>query len=145
MSYRDHLYGSVAITPPFGHAAVADVLPVRADSLVCWRTEPRTRTVTVDIDGEATEVNATVSFVNGIVPAENNDLRARDLANQLAALARHIPEGREITGRIIRVGEGEPGDVERYRIVTDRGARTVVTDKARLVWPDGTDVGEWWK
>lgn len=85
---------------------------------------------------EVAEGTLTRKSIVAIVPAIEDSYKAYDLGENLrAAVVAVYRAGSECTGEIRREGEDQ-GDVERFRIVDG----SVLAERARLVWPDGTPV-----
>lgn len=133
MGYDSRLTGRIAITPPLRWADVRASRFLKANN----RASSQPSDVVFDIQVEDTD-DGTVQQAIAIVPADQEAFSRYTLDEDLAEIAREvIGLGSYLDGYIVREGE-EQGDVERYHV--EDGAGPVVSEKASLRWPDGTEV-----
>jgi hypothetical protein len=96
--------------------------------------------VTLDLFEDVIDTNdyglVEVKQAYGIIPSSEDGMRGYYFADQLQNLVNQIPADVGLSGYIR--GQGEDGDVSRYRIDENR---KVVHEEAIMTWPDGTDAG----
>jgi hypothetical protein len=128
MGYYSTVEGRIEITPPLSVRAVAGSPYLNSD--FCLKYEVS------ETREEVPEGTLIREQVVAIVPSFEDQMKAYALKDDLKEMVEAVHgEGSECSGELVREGERN-GDVERYRIVD--GA--VVSEKARLVWADGTEV-----
>lgn len=127
MGYYSRLSGEIQIDPPLRWSEIKDsrFLPINADLVYRLTVE-----CGEDDNGERTVVRAVA-----IKPATDQAWKHDDIPALLAEIVAEHPD-RRYAGHLIRIGE-EQGDVERYRVQDGQ----VVSEQARIAWPDGTTVG----
>lgn len=132
MGYNSRVTGRIEIQPPLRWATIrsSDFTPVnRRSESVVYELEDQTLDTN---DGQHTVIRAVA-----VVPAVEDRQSHYGLDDELAQIGREvIAAGSRLHGWLIRSGE-EQGDVQRYTI-GDSGV--VITEAARLSWPDGTAV-----
>jgi hypothetical protein len=132
MGYLSQVTGEVTITPPIPLGRLADSPYAQrpyADTNVVYEIK--------ETEEETDEGTLTRRLVIAIVSRWTDEFKAYHLLEHLTEAVRHVNDaGSACTGEIMRVGEN-PGDVERHEVAFDG---TITTEKARLVWPDGTEV-----
>jgi hypothetical protein len=138
MGYYSYATGRIMITPPLPWGAVTHSKFAEADFDDFGY--PRS-IVRFEIDTDMTVIDdstvSTTKTVTVVVPVPEGAIKAYDLEDELGEIAQLVTQhGSTCVGAIVRFGE-EPGDIERYFITADG---TVTTEKARLTWPDGTEV-----
>lgn len=133
MGYDSRVLGEITVTPsiPVRALAKSPFLNARTNGL----------SVQFYVEENATEVDEGTlirSEVYAIAPLTNDWHKAYDLTEHLAQAVRRIREaGSECAGELVRLGR-QTGDIERY--IVRAGDDEVVVEKARLSWPDGTEV-----
>lgn len=136
MSYDSRVEGRIEINPPLNWAEA------RATGFVkhLWGSG-QTRDVHLQFEEETTETAGGTSYIRravAIVPTWEDPAKYYELEATLDELVGHNAFAtRVFAGALVRKGE-DHGDVERYRVGADG---FVITEKATLRWPDGTDVG----
>jgi hypothetical protein len=133
MGYLSSVYGEVVITPPLPWKAVDPTWLDRSTRAVYMRVE--------ETSEEVPEGVLLKRHVVAIAPARGEDYGASSLEPHLRDAVREVVSaGATCRGELMRVGrESDPGDVERLRVGYD-GTTCVHVEKARLTWPDGTEV-----
>jgi hypothetical protein len=78
-------------------------------------------------------------YIRGVAVTNAWDVRTKhyNVATELEEIMAEFPNHR-FSGELIREGD-RSGDVERFRVGP---GNAVTTEKARLVWPDGSEVTE---
>lgn len=133
MGYYSHLDGRIEINPPLTWSEFRDSEYLR-------RGHEATKSITLEIEAEVRETDegvVTIKRAVAIVPAFDEEGKFYSVKEDLDELVGHNAFAtRRLTGTLVRTG-AEQGDVERYTVRDGR----IVTEKATLRWPDGTDVG----
>lgn len=131
MGYYSRVTGEIAVTPPI---LVRDMPgnPFTDARATGMPVQFRVTETATDVD-EGTLIRREIT---AIVPATDTPYKASGLDKHLPQAVELIRDtGSTCKGELVRSGEDQ-GDIERY-IVSDAGVRA---EKARLAWPDGTEV-----
>lgn len=133
MGYDSRLSGHLAIDPPLPWTAVKNS-PLYGDESRILRYQVKAEFFPQDNGDELVRRTAV-----GVEPATADQVTAYSLEEDLAAFVQEIRDhGSTARGQIVRRGE-DTGDVERYIVEPGWSVRS---ERARLTWPDGTEV-EW--
>lgn len=132
MGYNSRVTGEITVTPPMPVRILA-----KSPFLDGWRNG---LCVKYHVEETATEVDEGTLLkteVTAIVPVTDDSYKAYDLVEHLGQALQPLIPGSICQGELIRNGE-DTGDVER--LVVRAGSHVVTVEKARLTWPDGTEV-----
>lgn len=131
MGYESHWSGEIRITPP-----------------LTWqenRTGPGLREVSLRLDEEVVDTETgqvrTVS-TTAVVPRESGAYNGYGIEDELQALIDAHPD-HQFSGAIVARPVDPGGTLFRYTVTKSAlTAQRVVREVPRIVWPDGTEVGE---
>jgi hypothetical protein len=131
MGYLSTFRGAVTIDPPLNHAEI------RASGVDVGRDEwPDLRLKIAETFEETPDGVLSRRTANALIPGCEDDVTGYDFAGSLAAAVSRLSDAHTLNGQFTREG-ADQGDVERW-VVTDG---RIHNEKARLVWPDGSQVG----
>lgn len=132
MGYHSHLHGKITITPPLPWPQY------RSSDFCPGRGSPTDHGLALSerVETEQTsQGETTVRQATGVVARFEDARTFYAIKEELAALTEAYP-GHSFDGYLVRTGHDQ-GDVERYWV---DGTSVVQSERARLVWPDGSDV-----
>lgn len=130
MGYYSQLDGEIIINPPLKWAEFRESGYLPQD----YGNGPEVEFKVAELPRETDEGTVWTKLATAVVPAEGDERSMYDIDDHLAKIAA-LTKGHETTGWLQRKGQ-EQGDIERYRFEDGR----VISEKATLRWPDGSDV-----
>ncbi len=133
MGYYSRVTGEIAVTPPI---LVRDMPgnPFTDARATGMPVQFHVEETAVDVD-EGTLIRREIT---AIVPVSEDGYKAYGLDRHLAQAVQLIRDaGSTCKGELVRTGEDQ-GDIERYTVGND--TTSVLVEKARMTWPDGTGV-----
>lgn len=130
MGYLSHIHGSMSLSRELNHAEVKAVEAATDPNgwfgLDVWEDEEDTDTGRI-----------TAKSADAIIVTYDEGGKAYSALEELQKLINALPGDVGLTGSFRRTGEESP-DVSRY-VLKPTDPRTVIEEKPRLVWPDGSE------